>query len=229
VLYDPYTIEKLKHTIQYVILDVMKKQPTNTRTNIMDSAQSLILDHGFGGTTVDKVIERAGVSKGAFFHHFSSKAELGHVLVKRYADADARHLEETLEKAEGLSEDSLQQLLIFVKLFEQEMKTLEEPYPGCLFASYCYQSGLFNDNILDIVRQSMLNWRKRVRDKLEEVIQKYPPVNEVDIESLADMLLVIFEGAFILSQSFNEPRAVARQLSHYHRYLQLLFQSAKIK
>lgn len=189
----------------------------------MDAAQSLILDNGFGGTTIDAVIEKAGVSKGAFFHHFSSKAELGRELVQRYADEDAEHLEQTLVKAEGLSDDPLQQMLIFIKLFEQEIESLDEPFPGCLFASYLQQSELFDHDILDIIRDSMLLWRTRVLAKLEKIEQKHSPTRDVDLESLADMLMVIFEGAFVLSQSLNENKIIARQLSHYHNYLSLLF------
>lgn len=181
------------------------------------------LKTGFGGTTIDSIIEQAGVSKGAFFHYFSSKEELGHTLVKRYAEADIEHLEKTLAKAEGLSEDPLQQLLIFIKLFEQEMDTLVEPYPGCLYASYLQQSGLFNQEIMELIKESMLKWRLRVRDKLEEITEQHPPKQDVDLESLADMLLVVFEGAFVLSQSLGESKTVARQLSHYHNYLKLLF------
>lgn len=201
----------------------MNKETENTRTKIMNAAQSQILNNGFGGTTIDSIIEEAGVSKGAFFHYFSSKDELGHILVKRYAEADTEHLESTLSKAEGLSDDPLQQLLIFVKLFEQEAESLEEPYPGCLFASFLSQSDLFDSRIMEIIRNSMLEWRIRVKDKLEEILQKYRPEKEVDIESLADMLLVIFEGSFVLSESHQDSQIIARQLSHYHTYLQLLF------
>lgn len=201
----------------------MNKKPKSTRTKIMDAAETLILDHGFGGTTVDSIIDLAGVSKGAFFHHFSSKAELGKKLVQRYADEDAEHLEQTLRKAEGLSNDPLQQLLIFIKLFEQEIESLEEPFPGCLFASYLQQSELFDHNILEIIRESILLWRTRVLDKLKEIEQKYPPRQDVDLVSLADMLMVIFEGSFVLSQSLNENKIIAQQLSHYHNYLSLLF------
>jgi TetR/AcrR family transcriptional repressor of nem operon len=201
----------------------MNKETENTRTKIMNAAQSQILNNGFGGTTIDSIIEEAGVSKGAFFHYFSSKDELGHTLVKRYAEADTEHLESTLSKAEGLSDDPLQQLLIFVKLFEQEAESLEEPYPGCLFASFLSQSDLFDSRIMEIIRNSMLEWRIRVKDKLEEILQNYRPEKEVDIESLADMLLVIFEGSFVLSESHQDSQIIARQLSHYHTYLQLLF------
>lgn len=201
----------------------MAKNPIKTREKILNEAQTLILAHGFGATTVDAIIRNAGVSKGAFFHHFESKSQLGYELVKRYAEADARHLEKTLAKSRGLSKDPLQQLLIFVKLFEQEMDALEEPFPGCLFASYCYQSELFDDNILNLIRESMLAWRKRVLEQLNVITEKYPPKEEINLESLADMLVVIFEGAFVLSQSLKETETVARQLSHYHTYLSLLF------
>lgn len=205
----------------------MNRDPESTRTKIMNAAESIILDKGFGGTTVNNVIEQAGVSKGAFFHHFSSKAELGEKLVQRYADEDAEHLEQTLAKAEGLSDDPLQQMLIFIKLFEQEIESLEEPFPGCLFASYLQQSELFDHTILDIIRKSMLLWRTRVLDKLKKVEQKHPPRRDVDLESLADMLMVIFEGAFVLSQSLNENKIISQQLSHYHSYLKLLFDPNK--
>jgi len=201
----------------------MSKNSGNTREKILNAAHSLILDNGFAGTTIDAVIKKTGVSKGAFFHHFSSKDELGRILVQRYADGDAKHLEDTLDKAEDLSDDPLQQLLIFVKLFEQEMKTLEEPYPGCLFASYLNQSELFDDQVMEIIRNSMLNWRSRVLDKLKEVDKHYTSRIEVDYVSLADMLLVIFEGAYVLAQSLQEMDIVAQQLSHYHSYLRLLF------
>lgn len=197
----------------------------DTREKILDVAQSLVLDRGLGSTTVDAIIDQAGVSKGAFFHHFSSKAELAHALVSRYADVDIENLEKMMDKAEGLSDDPLQQLLIFVKLFEQEIKSLEEPYPGCLFASYLYQSGLFDEEILEIIHQWMLTWRSRLKEKLKKIVQEYPPAQEVNIESLADMLLVIFEGAFVLSQSMNENKVIAQQLSHYHNYLSLIFKN----
>lgn len=197
----------------------------DTRDKILDVAQSLVLDRGLGSTTVDAIIDQAGISKGAFFHHFSSKSELAHALVNRYADVDIQNLEKMMDKAEGLSDDPLQQLLIFVKLFEQEIKSLEEPYPGCLFASYLYQSGLFDDEILEIIHQWMITWRSRIKEKLENIVQEHSPAQEVNIESLADMLLTIFEGAFVLSQSMNENKVIAQQLSHYHHYLTLLFKN----
>src|SRR5688500_20354331 len=61
------------------------RDPEKTRERILDAAQALILDHGYGATTVDAVVTRAGITKGAFFHHFGSKAALARALVEREA------------------------------------------------------------------------------------------------------------------------------------------------
>ena len=143
--------------------------------------------------------------------------------MERYAELDARHLEDGLDRAERLSPDPLHQVLVFVGLFQERMEELTEPYPGCLFASYCYQTELLDEPTLEVVRRAMRTWRERLAAKLESAAERHRPVAPADPESLADMMTVIFEGAFILSKTLGEPEAVAAQLAHYRRYLELLF------
>jgi AcrR family transcriptional regulator len=42
----------------------------------MEAARACFVDQGFDGTSTDAVLARAGVSKGALYHHFANKAEL---------------------------------------------------------------------------------------------------------------------------------------------------------
>ena len=81
----------------------MPKRGPETRDRILDSAEALIMDMGFGSTSIDRVLEGAGVTKGAFFHHFPSKADLGKALVQRYAKRDTELLEVTMARAEKLA------------------------------------------------------------------------------------------------------------------------------
>lgn len=204
----------------------MVRDGTETRTRLMDAAEMLILEHGFAGTPVDAIIGEAGVTKGAFFHHFPSKSDLARALVERYAAADAEHLEENMARAERLSRDPLQQLLIFVGLFEESMGELTEPFPGCLFASYVYEAQLFDAGTHELIRRAVLQWRKRLREKLEEVAASYPPRVDVDLDALADLMWATFEGSFILSKTMRDPAAVSAQLRQYRTYLELLFDAA---
>lgn len=201
----------------------MPRDGSKTRTSIMDAAEELILQTGFTSASVDRVIERAEVTKGTFFYHFATKAALARALVDRYAELDMAHLHGKMDRAEKLARDPLQQLLIFVGLFEEEFGNLTEPYPGCLFASYVMEAGLFEDATIDAVVETFRAWRLRVGDKLREIADRHPPRLEVDLDSLADMISVVFEGAFLLSKTYDDPGTVGQQLRHYRNYLELLF------
>ena len=50
---------------------------TGARTKLLEAALSVIRTKGYSATSVDELCAAAGVTKGAFFHHFKSKDELG--------------------------------------------------------------------------------------------------------------------------------------------------------
>lgn len=201
----------------------MGRKGNATRTAIMDAAEALIMEQGFAATSVERVIERAGITKGSFFYHFPSKADLAHAIVERYAENDRRHLEEGLAQAERMSRDPLQQVLIFVGLLREEMLAMGEDGAGCLYASYCYEAELFDGHIMGVVVAAFGRWRERLGAKLAEAMERHPPRLPVDPWALADMLTVIFEGAFVLSRTRRQPEVVAEQLALYRDYLELIF------
>lgn len=205
----------------------MARDGTATRKRIMDAAEALVLDRGFAGTTVDDVVAAAEVTKGAFFHHFPSKHALAAALMDRYVELDVGHLEDTMARAESLSRDPLQQLLLFVGLYRELFADLDAPYPGCLMASYTYEAGLFDEDIRAVITGNMQTWHERIRAKLDEVVAAHPPRVEIDLESLADTLTVVVEGAFIVSRVQQDPGGPAAQLGHLRTYLSLLFEVVK--
>jgi TetR/AcrR family transcriptional repressor of nem operon len=203
------------------------RNPGKTRERILDAAQALILDLGFAATTVEAVVGRAGTTKGAFFHHFTSKSELARALVERYAALDRAHLEEGLARAEKLASDPLQQVLLLIAFYEEEFEAMAEPFPGCLFASYIYEAKLFDEATLEVLRESTLLWRRVLRAKLEEVAAIHPPRREVDMESLADLFYSLSEGAFVMTKTLGDKTLLARQARHLRTYLELLFGPAE--
>ncbi len=56
-----------------------KNLPNNsalTRKKLTDAALLLFLSHGFDGTGINQILKNANLSKGAFYHHFSSKQQI---------------------------------------------------------------------------------------------------------------------------------------------------------
>jgi TetR/AcrR family transcriptional regulator, transcriptional repressor for nem operon len=201
----------------------MPRDATETRTALLDAAEALFMDQGYGGTSVDAILARTGLTKGAFFHHFESKHELARALIERYAVLDREGLARGVERAERLSRDPLQQLLILVGLYEEALGDVNEAPPGCLFASYAYQAGLFDDEVHAIVRGSFTHWREVLGAKVQAAMDEHPTRLPVDAAEIADALTVVIEGAFVMSKTLNEPDLVAVQIRHFRNYLEMLF------
>jgi TetR/AcrR family transcriptional repressor of nem operon len=201
----------------------VSKKGEATRERILDTAQSMVLDHGFSAVSIDKLIESLEVTKGAFFHHFKNKNELAVTLIERYAQMDMDFFYENLGRGEKLSNDPLQQLLIAIGLWEEYFADLEKPYPGCLLASYIYELKLFDDHTRKIINNVFLTWREELTKRITIIAEKYPPIESVHLPSLADQFIVLIEGAFILSKSLGETQIVAQQIQHYKKYLEMVF------
>ena len=52
------------------------RQGEATRELLITIARELFTEHGYAATSIDEIIQRAGVAKGALYHHFSGKDEL---------------------------------------------------------------------------------------------------------------------------------------------------------
>lgn len=60
---------------------VLKRQPDQTRQKLLAAAFEEIHRSGFRSASLEAILETTGVTKGALYHHFGSKAELGYAVV----------------------------------------------------------------------------------------------------------------------------------------------------
>ncbi len=69
-----------------------------TRAALLDATIDCLVDYGYAATTTTKVVERAGVSRGAQVHHFPTKAELVSEAVRRLAQRRVGEIRTELRK-----------------------------------------------------------------------------------------------------------------------------------
>ena len=83
---------------------------------LLDTAMRLFASKGYDNTSISDVIAAVGVSKGAFYHHFTSKEELLAGLAVRYAGQAARRAQSVLDDQ---SLDAFERLSIFLSRMRQ--------------------------------------------------------------------------------------------------------------
>jgi TetR/AcrR family transcriptional regulator, transcriptional repressor for nem operon len=58
------------------------RSPENTRGKILEAAFDEFYKNGFQGGSINRIVHRAGATKGALFHHFRGKNDLGYSVVR---------------------------------------------------------------------------------------------------------------------------------------------------
>lgn len=110
----------------------------DTKAMLMDVAIDLMDEYGFYGVSIDRIVARAGLTKGAFYYYFSDKQEFLHLIHNRFITGLLDE-SETLLSAGGSATDTLSQLILvairtldahlpLAKVFFSEMRHLAEPY-----------------------------------------------------------------------------------------------------
>lgn len=202
----------------------MSTRANSSRERILATAEEIILRQGFAGTTIDEIVGRAAITKGGFFYHFGGKSELARALIDRYIQMDTDVFSSLSEQANKLSEDPLQQTLIFLNLFSEMVAGMTDIHPGCLAAAFTYETQQFDADIRERIDQGMREWRVMIAERLEDIIAKYPPKIEVSVDALADMFTSCVEGGIILAKAYDDNAALIAQVQNYRSHLRLLFE-----
>lgn len=201
----------------------MKDPSKNGRERILESTLDLVLRQGFAATTVDQILERTGLTKGAFFYHFKSKDELAPALMKRWVDLDLALLADVRSRAEKLSNDPLQQVLLMIGLVAEMFDGYQDTPPGCLITAFLYQEGALDEETRALAVRSFTSWRDVIAEKLRAAAAKRKPGLDFDFDSIADMFTAVLEGGFSMAKTYANPKPVAEQLRNYRLFVELLF------
>ena len=123
--------------------------PIDTRTVLLETALELIWSSNYNSVGVNEICKQAAVTKGSFYHHFESKAELFCKATEHYWEK----LKQELDALLSPMNPPLEQLenwiaLIFVNKIGDDINNM----PGCAFFSAGTQSGCEETCITETLR-----------------------------------------------------------------------------
>ena len=94
----------------------MQQRSEETRARIIESAIKLFSNRGYDTASVDDICTEAGISKGAFYHHFESKQALFLALLDRWLQTIDNAIEASKDKT--APETFMQMTEAFPYIFE---------------------------------------------------------------------------------------------------------------
>jgi AcrR family transcriptional regulator len=101
----------------------MQRRSEETRENILSSASELFGQNGYEATGVAEICQHAGISKGAFYHHFSSKQAVFQILLENWLS----RLEDGFNFIQQKSSDVPDAILQMAETVAQVIKETDAP------------------------------------------------------------------------------------------------------
>jgi TetR/AcrR family transcriptional regulator, transcriptional repressor for nem operon len=190
----------------------------SARQRLLDAGVDLIRTKGYAATSVDELCAAAGVTKGAFFHHFESKAALGVAVANHWTETTSALFAAAPYHRHA---DPLDRIFAYLGF---RLELIDGPIEAftCLVGTMVQEIHTTHPELRDACEASMSRHARTLEADLAAVIADRG-VTGVTAESLALYTQVVLQGAFILSKAKGGPDIAREAVGHLKRYFSLLF------
>ena len=189
------------------------------RQKLIEAALAAIRTKGYAATSVDELCAHAGVTKGAFFHHFASKKDLAVAA----ADHWSRSTGELFAQAPYHAyKDPLDRVLGYLD-FRKALLKGAVPEFTCLVGTMVQEVYETDPDIRAACDASISGHAATLEADIAEAMKRYG-VKGVNAASLALHTQAVLQGAFILAKAKGGAGVAAESVNHLRRYIELLFQ-----
>lgn len=199
-------------------MSAARPQP-DARAKLLDAALGLIRAQGYAATTVDDLCKAAGVTKGAFFHHFKSKDALAVAAAQYWSEATGALFAAAPYHQHA---DPLERVLAYID-FRIELIAGAVPDFTCFAGTLVQEAYGANDDIRAACDASISNHAATLTADIEAARKKRGVKGAWTSESLALHTQAVLQGAFILAKCKGGPEIAREMAAHLKRYVQLLF------
>ncbi|MFA7330608.1 MAG: TetR family transcriptional regulator C-terminal domain-containing protein [Candidatus Delongbacteria bacterium] len=189
--------------------------PEATRRALLESAATQIHRLGFQATSLDAILAETGVSKGALYHHFATKHDLGLAVV------DEVYRTPFLDEwRAGLSQggDPLTDLLVLLRR-KRDQASLCTVQHGCPLNNLAQELAGLDEEFRRRIEAVMRDWRLLIQDALERARLAGLLRPGVDPAREAAFVVAVVEGATGTAKTAQDPQLFADTLATLEEHL----------
>jgi TetR/AcrR family transcriptional regulator, transcriptional repressor for nem operon len=194
---------------------------SSAREKLIEAAIATVRYKGFSATSVDEICAAAGVTKGAFFHHFASKEALAVAAAETWTDIAEQRIF-TLPGWTRIT-DPLDRLMGHI---EFRLSMLDGPAEDftCFVGTMVQEAYNTSDPIRAACNASITAYAVRLAEDIQQAIDRYGIGYSVSAMDLAYHIQALLQGAFIMAKAKGDPMIARDSVEHLKRYVSILFE-----
>ena len=203
-----------------------KRQPDVTRDRLLQAGFKEIYRRGFQGASLETILDQAGVTKGALYHHFPDKAALGYAVV----DEVIREL--LLQRWLGvLQAEPGDPVTALQGMLKHRMAQLQphEVELGCPLNNLGQEMSPLDERFRRRVAATFETWTDGFAELLRQGQAKGLVRRDLDPRKLAIFLVAAIEGSFGLAKSAQSPAMLRSNVEVLSGLLECLRPSDQVR
>lgn len=194
-------------------------QRGEARARLLEAARDVIRTRGFAATTVDDLCKAAGVTKGAFFHHFESKEALGVAAAAFWAETTSAFF---ATAPYHHHDDPLDRVLGYID-FRKTIIDGDLAAFTCLVGTMAQEVYVSHPAIRDACAASIFSHAATIEPDIAAAMAAHGLAPDWTAASLAIHTQAVLQGAFILAKATGDAKVARDSVDHLARYVRLLF------
>jgi TetR/AcrR family transcriptional repressor of nem operon len=190
-----------------------------SKERLLAAAKALVLAHGYAGMRVDAVCEKAGLTKGSFYHFFKSKEEIG------VATLEWSMIQSGEILANGgytKTADPVDRSFGFLKHVESCAEQLWAN--GCILASFSMELADTSDKLNQVVVGMFTQVMDHFATYFEPISERWPELPSA--KDLANEYLALLEGSIIFAKVYRDSSRISSALRAFRLNLERLTTAA---
>ena len=194
-----------------------KLKSEETQKLIIQTAFEMFYHNGFNNTSIPDIMKETNLTKGAFYHHFKNKNDIGikvieNILSKRIYNGFIAPLKENKTR-------KVPDLLLYVFTERIENFTEKEKALGCPANNMINEIGCSITAFRDPLRKLMDSWKDALIETIEIGKEKSEIKASVDSNSAATYLICSFEGARGIRKIYEDDALFNNYLKAVKEYI----------
>ena len=200
----------------------MARPQHESKTKLLDAALKVVRAKGYTATRIEDICAEAGLTKGSFFHHFTSKEDL---VLAAVAHWGARTTAFFVDAPYHDRPDPLDRLIAYVE-FRKAMMTGELPEFTCFLGTIIQETYVTHTDINAACERTLTAHARTLEADIREAMRQHQVRCDWSAETLALHIQAVIQGGFILAKAKGNAAVAAKSLDHLRRYLEQTFAGA---